>query len=203
MVRPGDLCFVLHSSFVIWASSVFFAPHFPLLVSLTSPAGTRRPEPAPNPSSALPSPPFRLQPLRFVRAREADIAREISPKTRPHLPWSSAIAQSEHRMRHKGGTLPLPGPSPSNPWPYLAFRLRLPSRFRSRARPANFRHKVAPHFSRRRATTHNRPDNEARNAQTWVRPGPALPPAFRARATRSVRHRPKPPASVRPQHARA
>ena len=91
MNGPGNLCFVIHSSFVIRASSVFFASHFPLLVSLTSPAGTRRPEPAPNPSSALPSPPFRLQPLRFVRAREANIAREISPKTQPHLPWSSAI----------------------------------------------------------------------------------------------------------------
>ena len=85
--------FVLRHSFVIRHSGFvsFFASHFPLLVSLTSPAGTRRPEPAPNPSSALPSPPFRLQPLRFVRAREANIAREISPKTQPHLPWSSAI----------------------------------------------------------------------------------------------------------------
>src|SRR5438094_7899069 len=85
--------FVLRHSFVIPASSVFspLTSHFPLLVSLTSPAGTRRPEPAPNPSSALPSPPFRLQPLRFVRVREANIACEISPKTQPHLPWSSAI----------------------------------------------------------------------------------------------------------------
>src|SRR5205809_5715644 len=94
--------FVLRHSFVIRAPSVFFASHFPLLVSLISPAGTRRPEPAPNPSSALPSPPFRLQPLRLVRAREANIARETSPKTQPHLPWSSAIPQSERMMRHKG-----------------------------------------------------------------------------------------------------
>src|SRR5437763_15938874 len=189
--------FIRHSSFGLRQFFRLSLPtsHFPLLVSLTSPAGTHRPRPAPNPSSALPFPPFRPQPLRFVRVREADIAREISPKTRPHLPWLSAIAQSEHRMRRKGGTLLLYVRNRLNPSPCLAFRLQLPSRFRSRARPANFRHKVAPHFSRRRATTHNRPDNEARNAQTWVRPGPALPPAFRARATRSVRHRPKPPAS--------
>jgi hypothetical protein len=86
MNGPGNLCFVIHSSFVIRASSVFFASHFPLLVSLTSPARMHRPRPAPNASSALPFPPFRPQPLRFVRVREADIAREISPKTRPHLP---------------------------------------------------------------------------------------------------------------------
>src|SRR5207249_11622769 len=146
--------FIRHSSFGLRQFFRLSLPtsHFPLLVSLISPAGTRRPEPAPNPSSALQSPPVRLQPLGFVRARKANIAREISPKTQPHLPWSSAIPYNERMMRHKGGTLPPRGPSPSNPSPYLALRLQLPSRSRSRARPVSFRHKVAPHFLHRRAT---------------------------------------------------
>src|SRR5207253_2377920 len=55
------------------------------------PGRTSRPRPAPNPSIGLPSPLFRPLPLRFVRAPEANIAREISPKTRLHLPCSSAI----------------------------------------------------------------------------------------------------------------
>src|SRR5437016_13744047 len=101
-------------------------------------------------------------------------------------------------MHRKGGTLPLRSPSPLNPSLYLAFRLQLPSRFRSRAPRANFRHKVALHFLHGRAITHSRPVNEVTNAQTSVRLGPDLPPAFRVRAARSVAHPPMPLASVRP-----
>src|SRR5437879_5019590 len=144
----------------------FSATDLSLLTSHFPPARTRRQGPLPNASSVPPSPLFRLQPPRFVRAPEANIAREISPKTQPHLAWSSAIPQNERMRRRKGGTLLLHGPNQSNPSPYLAFRLQLPSRFRSRVRRANFRHKVAPHFSHHRATTHSQPDNEARNAQT-------------------------------------